>query len=118
MVRDPKDNPVVAAALEGDAEYILSEDDDLLVLKDHHVKGHNLIRCMKPRLANSHDAPLTSRRSTSLRIAARARSRRRCGAGAQHDPISQLYIDGSRELIKEDVIRRGAARSLREARSE
>lgn len=50
MVRDPKDNPIVAAALAGEAEYILSEDEDLLVLKDHLVKGHGLIRCMKPGL--------------------------------------------------------------------
>jgi putative PIN family toxin of toxin-antitoxin system len=48
-VRDPKDNVVLACALEGDAEYLVSGDRDLLVLKDHHVAGHRVVHVVRPR---------------------------------------------------------------------
>lgn len=46
---DPKDNPVLAGALEGDAEYVVTQDKrDLLALKDHHVAGHRTIHIVTP----------------------------------------------------------------------
>lgn len=36
IVRDPKDNMVVATALEGKADYIVSRDKDLLHLKEYN----------------------------------------------------------------------------------
>jgi putative PIN family toxin of toxin-antitoxin system len=48
-VRDPKDNIVLACALEGDAQYLVSGDRDLLVLKDHHVAGHRVVHVVRPR---------------------------------------------------------------------
>lgn len=35
LVRDPKDNPVLACALAGGADYLITGDKDLLVLKRH-----------------------------------------------------------------------------------
>jgi uncharacterized protein len=49
MVRDPKDNIVLACALEGDADYLVTGDRDLLVLKDHHVPGHRVLHVVRPR---------------------------------------------------------------------
>jgi putative PIN family toxin of toxin-antitoxin system len=48
-VRDPKDNFVLACALEGEAEYLVSGDRDLLLLKDHHVAGHRVVHVVRPR---------------------------------------------------------------------
>ena len=46
---DPKDNPILACALEGDAEYLVTQDKrDLLALKDHHVAGHRTIHIVTP----------------------------------------------------------------------
>ena len=46
---DPKDNPVLAGALEGDAEYLVTQDKrDLLALKDHHVAGYRTIHIVTP----------------------------------------------------------------------
>ena len=46
---DPKDNPILACALEGDAEYLVTQDKrDLLALKDHHVAGHRTIHIVIP----------------------------------------------------------------------
>jgi predicted nucleic acid-binding protein len=43
--RDAKDNPVVACALEGEAEYIVTDDRrDLLVLKAVRVAGHRVVQ--------------------------------------------------------------------------
>jgi uncharacterized protein len=49
VVRDPKDNIVLACALEGDAEYLVSGDRDLLFLKDHHIAGHRTVHVVRPR---------------------------------------------------------------------
>jgi putative PIN family toxin of toxin-antitoxin system len=49
MVRDPKDNIVLACALEGDADYLVSGDRDLLILKDHRVAGHRVLHVVRPR---------------------------------------------------------------------
>jgi uncharacterized protein len=49
VVRDPKDNVVLACALEGDAEYLVSGDRELLALKDHRVAGHRILRVVQPR---------------------------------------------------------------------
>lgn len=38
-VRDGKDVPVLAAALGGQADYLVSGDDDLLTLRDHPALG-------------------------------------------------------------------------------
>lgn len=35
VTRDPKDDPVVACAMEGEADYLVSGDEDLLVLGAH-----------------------------------------------------------------------------------
>ena len=35
ICRDPFDDYVLAAAVEGDVEYLITEDKDLLVLKDY-----------------------------------------------------------------------------------
>ncbi|MBS1250615.1 MAG: hypothetical protein MAG431_02209 [Chloroflexi bacterium] len=35
VTRDPKDDPVVACAVEGKADYVVSGDQDLLVLRDY-----------------------------------------------------------------------------------
>lgn len=35
VTRDPKDDPVVACAVEGQADYIVSGDQDLLVLGEY-----------------------------------------------------------------------------------
>ena len=35
MTRDPKDDAVVACAKEGEADYIVSGDQDLLALSEH-----------------------------------------------------------------------------------
>jgi putative PIN family toxin of toxin-antitoxin system len=48
-VRDPKDNFVLACALEGEAEYLVSGDRDLLLLKDHHMAGHRVVHVVRPR---------------------------------------------------------------------
>lgn len=34
QVRDPKDTPILAAAIAGDADYLVTGDDDLLSLRD------------------------------------------------------------------------------------
>jgi putative PIN family toxin of toxin-antitoxin system len=44
VTRDPKDDPVVACAVEGQADYIVSGDQDLLVLGEHEG-----IRVVAPR---------------------------------------------------------------------
>ena len=54
VVRDPKDNIVVACALEGDAEYLVSGDRDLLILKDHRVAGHRVVHVVRPRYFLQH----------------------------------------------------------------
>lgn len=46
---DFKDNIIVAAALEGDATHIVSEDNDLLRMKVLRIGGHNVIQIVKPR---------------------------------------------------------------------
>lgn len=44
VATDPKDNPVIGCALEGDASYLVTADKrDLLALKDHHVAGHRIV---------------------------------------------------------------------------
>lgn len=46
---DPKDNHVVACALEGDADYIVSGDTrDLLPLKAIRVPGHDVVQIVSP----------------------------------------------------------------------
>src|SRR5688572_3840288 len=46
---DPKDNPVAAAALEAQVEYVVSLDDrDLLGLKAFHLSGHAVIQIVLP----------------------------------------------------------------------
>ncbi len=46
---DPKDNHVPACALEGDAQYLVTEDrHDLLPLKDHRVAGHRVLHVVRP----------------------------------------------------------------------
>ncbi len=60
---DPRDNPVVAAALEGSADYIVSDDRrDLLPLKAIRLSGHHVIQV----------ARLVTRTGTSGRLAARS----------------------------------------------
>lgn len=54
MVRDPNDNIVLACALEGDADYLVTGDRDLLVLKDHHVAGHRVLHVVPPRYFVQH----------------------------------------------------------------
>lgn len=46
---DVKDNIIVAAALEGNATHIVSEDRDLLDLKALRIGGHNVVQVLRPR---------------------------------------------------------------------
>ena len=47
---DAKDNPIVACALEGDADYIVTDDRrDLLPLKVIRVAGHEPVQIVAPR---------------------------------------------------------------------
>lgn len=46
---DAKDNPIVACALEGDADYIVTDDRrDLLPLKVIRVAGHKAVQIVAP----------------------------------------------------------------------
>jgi predicted nucleic acid-binding protein len=46
---DAKDNPIVAAALEGQAGYIVTDDrQDLLPLKVIRLAGHQIIQIVRP----------------------------------------------------------------------
>jgi putative PIN family toxin of toxin-antitoxin system len=69
---DVKDNPVVACALEGQADYIVTEDaDDLLPLKAIRVSGYRVIQIVRPEDFIEH--LLAARR---LRAGPRPRGRR------------------------------------------
>lgn len=48
-VRDPKDNPIVACALEGGASHIVSDDKDLLVLDVVRVTSYRPVRVVLAR---------------------------------------------------------------------
>jgi len=49
--RDPKDNPIVACALEGDAGYVVTDDrKHLLPLKIVRVAGYRPVRIVSPSL--------------------------------------------------------------------
>jgi putative PIN family toxin of toxin-antitoxin system len=47
--RDAKDNPIAAAALEGQVPYLVSQDDDLLSLKVLRMPGHRPVQIVAPR---------------------------------------------------------------------
>ena len=47
--RDARDNPIAAAALEGQASYLVSQDDDLLSLKVLRMPGHRPVQIVTPR---------------------------------------------------------------------
>ena len=47
--RDAKDNPIAAAALEGQVPYLVSRDDDLLSLKVLRMPGHSPVQIVQPR---------------------------------------------------------------------
>jgi putative PIN family toxin of toxin-antitoxin system len=47
--RDAKDNPIAAAALEGQVPYLVSRDEDLLSLKVLRVPGHQPVQIVGPR---------------------------------------------------------------------
>ncbi len=44
--KDPKDNPIVASALEGDAGYVVTNDGDILTLEVVRVAGYRPIRIL------------------------------------------------------------------------
>ena len=44
VLEDPRDDPILACALEGDAGWVVSDDHDLLDLKDVRVAGFRTIR--------------------------------------------------------------------------
>jgi putative PIN family toxin of toxin-antitoxin system len=47
--RDAKDNPIAAAALEGQVPYLVSQDHDLLSLKVLRMPGHRPVQIVEPR---------------------------------------------------------------------
>ena len=46
--RDAKDNPIAAAALEGQVPYLVSRDEDILSLKVLRVPGHRPVQIVGP----------------------------------------------------------------------
>jgi len=46
--RDVKDNPIAAAAIEGQVQYLVSLDEDLLSLKVLRVPGHRVVQILDP----------------------------------------------------------------------
>ena len=42
--RDPDDDMFLLCALDGDADYLVSEDDDLLSLKNHYARP-SIVSC-------------------------------------------------------------------------
>ena len=47
--RDAKDNPIAAAALEGQVLYLVSRDEDLPSLKVLRVPGHRPVQIVGPQ---------------------------------------------------------------------
>jgi len=56
IVRDPDDNKIISAALEGKADYIVSRDRDLLDLKEYHgikiIAPEKFIEILRVKILN------------------------------------------------------------------